>query len=868
MFGRRKQWMVVISLFVSFLIMTPLAYADTPASMQHNLQNGKTAQGLSRASGCVTTTTVDTNGNPLSVSTVCSPPKASFTAPTTEIGTIKGNSLFEPMANPPKIPVLSNYVFDANGFVGRFDPIYWLANIVFTLTVFGMFLAMEFFSIGYAGNGLNDITGMVLKILHSAYLHIAVPLIPLVGLVLIGVFLWFGVVKKDLPSVFSRAAKTMMTFLLLVMLSTSGFANSGVLQKVGDFPGVVGNFFGGLVESVVAGATGESVGGTANLINNAWIDLVLSEWVVGEEGQNYSVNGKKVVPLLDKSSAWRSMLGYPPPNNSTRNGIATTLEQTPDGQTAFSSVNRLITSCAALVGNAGPVLYFLVMGGIMLFARLAFLILVAAGAVILPLELFPVTRSTTMALRWVQFMAMSLFAIFFVSAYTSVLLGLNQIISKAFSNGVFGAGISTGFAEGLDDFTFLGQGLGYVLAIIGAWILYKKMQPMQRIRAMTDKAASRGVPVGWGQRLTAQARRSSLWEKPTMTRKSFRTSQVRTPKASEDRREVDRERQSEATNSATASHRRRPQPVSQRESQLRGDSFSSPPEVDDSLEQAESMPVSSVDPLEISVDDASPSRTATGDPFFDIPREVESNERGLSPPSRTKSEDSTGVRERRVHQPNWLRTMNVHSPDDVMDTLMGATLGKAANTIAEAGGKVTTGTLKIATKAYQRKKSRVKNQSAPMNRPTARPTFRRSQTWTVVDADVTTPPNRTSRYNDWVQKTMRESRHEARTSKRPLSNVGQVLPPPSLQKSHPERRFTSIKRHYTGKEIGLGGAWTETRPVPRFRPKGTGASRIRHKRSPENPRKPGVKRQTPSSARPNLRRKGPRLADRVFGDRH
>ncbi len=421
----------------------------------------------------------------------------------------KGEQLFD----NPKAPV-SNYMFDSSGWLENFNPIFGVADTTFAFTVSLMYFALNFFKTGYTVNGLDGITGIVLNILHSAYQKVAVPLIPLSVLLLIGVFIWFGFFKKDLPNVFGRVVKVAGTFLLIVFISSPMVVNSQLIQKIGAFPGTIGNFAGGIVESVVASATGQKASSTNSLIDNAWNDIVLQEWISGEEGANYNVAGTAIVGLQSKDAAWRSILGYPL-GSSQRNQVVQNLKNSPTGQAAFSFGARFVIAIEAFFGNIGAIVYFLVMGLVMLFARLAFLILVAAGAIILPLELFPFTRANTLTLRWIQYMAMSLFLIFFVSVYSSILFGIDQIVITMSQDTPGLGGLNSLSAS---SSAFFWQGVVYLIAVLVAWWIYRKMKPMQRIRTATEKTAKQGLPLGWGQRLSAEARRSRQWEKRGVSR--------------------------------------------------------------------------------------------------------------------------------------------------------------------------------------------------------------------------------------------------------------------------------------------------------------------------------------------------------------
>ncbi len=450
-------------------------------------------------------------------------------------GTISGVNLF----NPPASPQIGNYVFDAAGFTGNFDPIYWLANEKFSALVSQIYVAIEFFKLGSAPNGVNGLIKIVLGILHGAFVPMVGTVLPFVALTFAGLFVWYGAIKHDIHAIAGRAIKTGLVLVVFAFLASPVMTNSQVLQTVSAAPVQIGTMIGNSIEGVITSATHNATASSTNtslsgvnLYSMAWDTMVLPEWVAGEEGQNYSLSGK-VVPLFSNSSAWRTILNYPL-QNGTRNNIATMLQNTPDGAAAFASPNRLDVADMAYLGNIGAIIYYFVMGAIMLFARLAFLLAVAAGAVILPLELIPITRSMTLTVKWVQYTIMSLFVIFFVSVYSAILFGLTQVISVALQGSLFSASsaIGTGGASLISDFAFLGNGLVYLVAIYIAWRIYKKLKPMQKIKIITDKLATTGLPLGLGQRWTAETRekaKSPILRGQDNTRRNTAASHMQAP---------------------------------------------------------------------------------------------------------------------------------------------------------------------------------------------------------------------------------------------------------------------------------------------------------------------------------------------------
>nr|NNM90132.1 hypothetical protein [Bacilli bacterium] len=410
-------------------------------------------------------------------------------------GLVSGVNLF----SGGNVPIVSDYVFDSDGWLGNFNAIYWIANLLFSISVTSMFAAIEFFRLGSSAGGLSALINMVLAILHHAYTVLGT-VIPLAVLTFVGIFFWFGVVKQDVHAVWGRVIKFGLVLGMFAILVSPSFTNSQVLQNVSEFPVTIGSTMADAISGLFSAASGSGspskVAG-ADISSQIWDTLVIPEWIAGEEGQNWNVQGTAVVPLFGGkgTSAWRYILGLPL-QNSSRNAVVGRLQATQGGATAFSFGNRIDVAFMASIGNIGPDIYYLLMGLVMILARIAFLILVAAGAIILPLELFPATRSLTASIKWFQYMTMTLAVLFLVTIYSAIVNGLVLLTSTALAGTVFQAAsnsASKGTATTVSfvgDFVFIGNGLAYLAAILIAYYLYKKLKPMQRIKSLTNGAVA------------------------------------------------------------------------------------------------------------------------------------------------------------------------------------------------------------------------------------------------------------------------------------------------------------------------------------------------------------------------------------------
>lgn len=453
-----------------------------------------------------------------------------------------------PLFDNPAVPV-THYGFDADGYMGKFNPTYYFAEMAFTFSALLMNIALNLFALGYRSQGLTGLIGAVLSILHRTFL-LAVHLFPFFALLLIGYSFWDLMVKHAPQRFFSRIAK--MGVFLFVSYVFSSLVTIGQVQQVVSATNAVGSLFGNMVTAAIepsAVTTGASLGNsiqlssfhpaeqirttmangnplaivkwetnnpsvatvsptgevsvtgvgtatitgiTANgqkteyavtdgqateeLLDTTWTNTILTEWEYAEMGGN----------VIDKNTNqpfWKEFLPYSV-GSSQRDTLAGNLNSStyPSAQDAFHALNRAVISEVSFVSNLGAVAYFLLTGSVLFFSRILFLLSLAAGAFVLPLEMFPSLRTGVVTKKWLQHTIMPLFLAVMVNVYSTLVLGVTQIVNQS---GVLQIGNAGGTAD--VSLKILFNGLIYVFALWFAWKLHKRYKPMEFIQKRMDR---------------------------------------------------------------------------------------------------------------------------------------------------------------------------------------------------------------------------------------------------------------------------------------------------------------------------------------------------------------------------------------------
>ncbi|PWI56641.1 Ig-like domain-containing protein [Sulfoacidibacillus thermotolerans] len=476
-----------------------------------------------------------------------------------------------PLFDNPSVPV-TNYGFDANGYMGRFNPEYYFAEMVFGLSALLVNVSLNLFALGYLSRSLGGLIGAVLAILHRTFL-LAVHLFPVFALLLVGYAVWDLLVKHAPKRFFTRITKMAVWFFASYVFAT--LVTVGQVQEVLSATNAIGSLFGNIATAVIepsaiqegaslgqgiqlspfhstaqlqatsangnpipvvkwesdnpsvaiVSSTGEVKGtgvgtttitgitadgqkiretitdgqATEELLDTAWTNTILAEW-------EYAEMGGDVIDQTTHRPFWEELLPYAV-GSSQRDALAGTLNSPayPLAQDAFHAINRMVIAEVSFVSNLGAIAYFLIIGGILFFARILFLIALAAGAFVLPLEMFPSTQTGVMAKKWLQHLLMPLFLTIMVNVYSTMVLGVTQIVNQS---GVLQIGNAGGTANVALKILF--NGLIYAAALWFAWKLYKKYRPMKliqnrmdRMMAVSPEPSTRPVPLS--KRMRAQS---------------------------------------------------------------------------------------------------------------------------------------------------------------------------------------------------------------------------------------------------------------------------------------------------------------------------------------------------------------------------
>ncbi|MCL6490035.1 MAG: hypothetical protein K6T76_14005, partial [Alicyclobacillus mali] len=84
----------------------------------------------------------------------------------------------------------ANYAFDANGTLGRFDPIYIFASLLWNFCTFIVQVSLAFFQWGIQGTALDGLLDAVLSVIHLGVNTLEPVALVLALFVLAGMWVW------------------------------------------------------------------------------------------------------------------------------------------------------------------------------------------------------------------------------------------------------------------------------------------------------------------------------------------------------------------------------------------------------------------------------------------------------------------------------------------------------------------------------------------------------------------------------------------------------------------------------------------------------------------------------------------------------
>jgi len=393
----------------------------------------------------------------------------------------------------------SNYAFDANGNLGRFDPVYIFASLLWNVCTFIVQVSLAFFQWGIQGTALNGLLDAVLAVIQQGIPTLEPVAFSLALLVLAG--LWVSDLLRRRPTV--MWARFVKVFAALFAIWIYGHINATFIHTLDDVTDATASSLGNAVLSLTRQGSNVS-SASITLEQQIWSSLIQVPWEQGEMGGPLSIRKEDQgdVEACARTSVdwnkvqadgfhWADALLQLPVGNHDRDCMAGILNSSryPTAQEAFASGNRLSVTFAVGFNLIGPVLFLLVFGLMAMIARAGFLITLMLGVFVLPVELFPVTRTYERTFRWALTALAGLVGTAVIDLYVAIVI----VVGDVFQNAIQGAPLFL---------TMLWINVLYFAAIFVFFWLLRRTNLRKRIRETVEKVGQRlpdRVPVGLGE---------------------------------------------------------------------------------------------------------------------------------------------------------------------------------------------------------------------------------------------------------------------------------------------------------------------------------------------------------------------------------
>ncbi|MCL6489685.1 MAG: hypothetical protein K6T76_12240 [Alicyclobacillus mali] len=392
----------------------------------------------------------------------------------------------------------SNYGFDANGTLGRFDPIYIFASLLWNFCTFIVQVSLAFFQWGIQGTALNGLLDAVLSVIHLGVKTLEPVALVLSLFVLAGMWVW-DLLRKRPTAMWARFVKM---FAALLAIWIYGHVNATFVNTLNNVTDETAASLGNVVLSLTH--QGETVSSASTTLEQQiWSSLIQLPWEQGEMGGDLSIRSDDLSSVeacatsgvdwtkVQATNKWADALLQLPVGNQGRNCMAGILNSSkyPTAQQAFSSGNRLSVTLAVGFNLLGPVLFLLVFGILAMIARAGFLITLMLGVFVLPVELFPVTRTYGRTFRWALTALAGLVGTAVIDLYVAIVI----VVGDVFQNAIQGAPLFL---------SMLWINVLYFAAIFVFFWLLRRANLRKRIRETVEKVGQRmpdRVPVGLGE---------------------------------------------------------------------------------------------------------------------------------------------------------------------------------------------------------------------------------------------------------------------------------------------------------------------------------------------------------------------------------
>ncbi|MCL6489406.1 MAG: hypothetical protein K6T76_10810, partial [Alicyclobacillus mali] len=334
--------------------------------------------------------------------------------------------------------------------------------------------------------------------------------------VLAGMWVW-DLLRKRPTVMWARFVKM---FAALLAIWIYGHVNASFINTLNNVTDETAASLGNVVLSLTH--QGETVSSASvTLEQQIWSSLIQVPWEQGEMGGDLSIQSSDLSSVeacatsgvdwnkVQATDKWADALLQVPVGNQARDCMAGILNSSkyPTAQQAFSSGNRLSVTLAVGFNLIGPVLFLLVFGILAMIARAGFFITLMVGVFVLPVELFPVTRTYGRTFRWALTALAGLVGTAVIDLYVAIVI----VVGDVFQNAIQGAPLFL---------SMLWLNVLYLAAIFVFFWLLRRANLRKRIRETVEKVGRHvpdRVPVGLGESIQIT--------KPALT-KALRRSRV------------------------------------------------------------------------------------------------------------------------------------------------------------------------------------------------------------------------------------------------------------------------------------------------------------------------------------------------------
>lgn len=367
---------------------------------------------------------------------------------------------------------ITYYMWQPDGFMGAFDPSYYLALLLFLITIFFLRFGIMILDFGLHPDFLNSFVEVIMDLAQSNLPQLVNFFLPII----IAIAGWF-LIKDFRSGSYSQMGKRFITFLvgataIGVFLTVGVSTVLKITDGVDKFSSITAGF-------LVASDEQRELNSEALFYNQVWEQIVYSTYAMGEVGSTdfrltkdeaKDVNDALIQARKNRIAAWffsdkitsavhdslirllnnditkysegdrwaDVMLDYPP-TSKMRGAVISLFESEHEERylAASDSLNRLILALVAFLASLTIFIFFLFFGVILLIFFFFFVGTLAAGMITLPLSLIA-KEFPTVLLNWLKTLLAPLISKIVTSMYIALVFVIAGALLEASGNSMFG----------------------------------------------------------------------------------------------------------------------------------------------------------------------------------------------------------------------------------------------------------------------------------------------------------------------------------------------------------------------------------------------------------------------------------------------